>query len=169
MNKNIVLIGFMGSGKTSIGKRLSIRLKREFIDMDDFIEKKEGMTINEIFATKGEAYFRELEAEICRRYSQPKGKIIATGGGVIKNPENIKNLKTGGIIYYLKSSAEKIADNLKNDNSRPLLNVKDKKAKIKELMAEREATYLQCADRILDVTDTNPDDSCNKILEEMKL
>lgn len=169
MNENIILIGFMGSGKTSIGKRLSMKLKREFIDMDDFIEKKEGMTINEIFATKGEAYFRNLEAEICSRYSKAKGKIIATGGGVIKNPENMKNLKAGGVVYYLKSSAEKIADNLKNDNSRPLLNVQDKKAKIMELMAEREELYLTYADRILDVSDSNPDNSCNKILEEMKL
>lgn len=169
MNKNIVLVGFMGSGKTSVGKRLSIKLKREFIDMDDFIEKREGMTINEIFATKGEPYFRELEAEICQRYSVPKGKIIATGGGVIKNSINIENLKKGGVIYYLKSSPQKVADNLKNDNSRPLLNVEDKLSKIKELMAEREQLYLSCADRILEVSVLSPDESCNKILEEMGL
>ncbi|MFR7510805.1 MAG: shikimate kinase [Muribaculaceae bacterium] len=95
-DKNIVLIGFMGSGKTSVGKRLSLVLKREFIDTDDFIEKREGMTINEIFKEKGEEEFRKIERELYKRFSTPKKKIIATGGGVIKNSANIANLKKGG-------------------------------------------------------------------------
>ena len=109
-DKNIVLIGFMGSGKTSVGKRLSLVLKREFIDTDDFIEKREGMTINEIFKEKGEEEFRKIERELYKRFSTPKKKIIATGGGVIKNPANIANLKKGGVIVYLKSSPEKIKE-----------------------------------------------------------
>ena len=135
MEKNIVLIGFMGCGKTSVGKRLSMALRREFVDMDDFIEKREQMTINEIFAQKGEAYFRSLEKELCSRYSVYGSKIIATGGGVVKNKENIENLKKGGIVFYLKSTPEHINENLKRDDTRPLLNTPDKLAKIKELMA----------------------------------
>ena len=83
----------MGSGKTSVGKKLSVDLKREFIDMDDFIVVKEGMSINEIFEKKVKNYFRNLEKELCQRFSEAKGKIIATGGGVIKNNVNVENLK----------------------------------------------------------------------------
>ena len=101
MEKNIVLIGFMGSGKTSVGKRLSMTLKREFVDMDDFIEKREQLTINEIFAQKGEPYFRGLEKELCERFAAGGRKVIATGGGVVKNAENMANLKKGGMIFYL--------------------------------------------------------------------
>ncbi len=163
MEKNIVLIGFMGSGKTSIGKKLSITLKREFIDMDDFIENKEGMSINDIFKTKGEPYFRELEKELCQRFAQPKSKIIATGGGVIKSDVNVVNLKKGGIVIYLKSSPKQIAYNLRFDNTRPLLAGGNKEEKIAKIMAEREPIYNRCADVIIDVSDLNIDETLEKI------
>lgn len=169
MNKNIVLIGFMGCGKTSVGRKLSIMLKREFIDTDDFIVKREGMSINKIFETKGEPYFRELERELCQRYSQPKSKIIATGGGIIKNIENVKNLKKGGVIIYLKSTPKQIAMNLRYDNSRPLLQVPDKEAKIAELMEQRKNLYENCADKILDVSNIDIDATIDKILYMLKI
>ena len=168
MKKNIVLVGFMGSGKTSVGKRLSMALKREFIDMDDFIEKREGMTINEIFAQKGEPYFRSLEKELCVRFAAGGGKVIATGGGVIKDSENVKNLKKSGIIFYLKSTPEKIAENLKNDDTRPLLAVEDKTAKIAELMSERERFYNACKDIEIDVSQKEIDETVAEVLEYME-
>ncbi len=168
MEKNIVLVGFMGSGKTTVGKRLSMAVRREFIDMDDFIEKREGMTINEIFAQKGEPYFRSLEKELCTRFAAGGGKVIATGGGVIKDPENVRNLKKGGIIFYLKSTPEKIADNLKNDNSRPLLAVEDKAAKIAELMREREEYYNACKDVEIDVSQKEIEQTVGEILEYVR-
>lgn len=164
-DRNIVLIGFMGSGKTSVGKRLSIELKREFIDTDDFIEKREGMTINEIFAERGEAEFRRIEKELYRRFSRAKRKIIATGGGVIKNPANIANLKKGGVIIYLKSSPEKIAQNLKYDNTRPILMVSDKEAKIRELLAQREPFYNKYAQITVDVSNFDIEHTVKKIIE----
>ncbi len=164
MKKNIVLVGFMGSGKTSVGKRLSMMLKREFIDMDDFIEKREQMTVNEIFAKKGEPYFRSLEKELCKRFSTGGGKIIATGGGVIKDAENVANLKEGGTIFYLKSTPEKIADNLKNDNTRPLLNVDDKVSKIRELMAERASFYENCYDVVIDVSKQEIEETVRELM-----
>lgn len=163
MEKNIVLVGFMGSGKTSVGKKLSMDLKREFIDMDDFIVKKEGMSINDIFEKKGEAYFRGIERELCIRLSEPKSKVIATGGGVIKNDDNVANLKKGGIVVYLKSSPKQIAYNLRFDNSRPLLAGGNKEEKITSLMAEREPTYNKCADVIIDVSNLNIDETIEKI------
>ena len=169
MDENIVLIGFMGSGKTSVGIRLSKGLKKEFIDMDDFIEKREGAKVSEIFKTKGEAYFRELEKDLCVRYSEPKGKVIATGGGVIKSEENVTNLKKGGIIIYLKCSSKQIAHNLRNDNSRPLLKVKDKEKKIAELLAQREPTYRKCADIIINVTNIDLNKTVEVIKHKLKL
>ena len=169
MKKNIVLIGFMGSGKTSVGKRLSLNLKKEFIDMDDFIEKREGMTVSEIFEKKGEQCFREMEKELCRRFAVPKGKIIATGGGVIKNAENVANLKKGGVIIYLSSSPERIAYNLRYDNSRPLLAGENKEEKIAKLMNERKNLYEKCADITIDVSQMNLDGTLNKIYELLEL
>lgn len=163
MEKNVVLVGFMGSGKTSVGKKLSMDLKREFIDMDDFIVKKEGMSINDIFEKKGEAYFRGIERELCIRLSEPKSKVIATGGGVIKNDDNVANLKKGGIVVYLKSSPKQIAYNLRFDNSRPLLVGGNKEEKITSLLAEREPTYNKCADVIIDVSNLNIDETIEKI------
>lgn len=165
MNKNVVLIGFMGSGKTSVGKRLSVALKREFIDTDDFIVNREGMSINDIFEKKGEDYFRSIERELCQRFSEPKSKIIATGGGVIKNPDNVENLKEGGVIIYLKSTPEKIAHNLRYDNSRPLLAGKNKEKKIAALMAEREPLYNSCADYTVDVGNINIEETLEIIRE----
>lgn len=169
MDNNIVLIGFMGSGKTSVGKRLSMNLKREFIDMDDFIEKREGMTITEIFEKKGEAAFREMERELCQRFAIPKGKIIATGGGVIKSDENVKNLKKGGVIIYLKSTSERIAYNLRFDNTRPLLAGDNKEEKIAKLMTEREGLYKSCADITIDVSDLNLDGTLMEIYRILNL
>ncbi|MGN1317629.1 MAG: shikimate kinase [Lachnospirales bacterium] len=166
---NIVLIGFMGCGKTSVGRKLSIRLKREFIDTDDFIVKREGMSINEIFNTKGEDYFRNLEMELCKRYSQPKGKIIATGGGIIKNDKNVENLKNGGKIIYLKSTPEQIAINLKYDDSRPLLQGGNKEEKIAAMMEERRPLYEKCADFTIDVTDIDIDKTIDEIIRLMKI
>lgn len=166
MKKNIVLVGFMGCGKTSVGKRLSMILKREFVDMDDFIEKREQMTVSEIFEKKGEPYFRSLERELCERFATGGGKIIATGGGVIKDAENVKNLKKGGTVFYLKSSPEKIAENLKRDNTRPLLDVADKEKKIRELMAEREPFYLNGSDIIIDVSEQDIEQTIQAVLDK---
>ncbi len=163
MERNVVFIGFMGSGKTSVGKRLSMDLKREFIDMDDFIVQREGMSVNEIFENKGEAYFREAERELCERFAEPKSKIIATGGGVIKNDKNVANLKKGGIIIYLKSTPKQIAYNLRFDNTRPLLAGGNKEEKIASLMAEREPTYNRCADVVLDVSNIDIDETIERI------
>lgn len=156
MNKyNIVLIGFMGSGKTTIGKRLSLHYKKEFIDTDDFIEKKEGMKISEIFQKYGEEYFREKEEELCERFSIKKSKIISTGGGIIKNTKNMDNLKEGGKIFYLQTTAEKVIENLKNDNTRPLLQGDNKYEKVKALLEERTPLYEKYADHTINVCDSS--------------
>jgi len=149
--KNIILVGFMGSGKTAVGKALARLLKRGFVDLDEMIEKREGMSIADIFAKKGEPYFRKIEKEVVRKASLFTGCIIATGGGAVIDKENVVNLKSNGVMFYLEASPDKILERTKGHTHRPLLNVSDPKEKISELLAKRAEFYAQADHRI----DTN--------------
>lgn len=150
--KNIVLVGFMGCGKTTIGKKLAVIFGYEFIDMDVEIERKNGMKISEIFKKYGEGAFREMETDLCRELSGRSGCVIATGGGVIKNEENMRLLRENGRVLYIKASPEHIYRNVKNDRSRPLLDGGDKLEKIKTLMEERRPMYEGRSDLTVEIT-----------------
>ena len=155
-NKNIVLIGFMGCGKSVIGNELAKIFNFHFIDTDCIIEHQTNKTIEDIFNTFGETHFRKIEKQIYTDVSKMKNCVIATGGGVIKNVENIINLKKNGIIIYLKATPEKIYDNLKFDDERPLLKNKNKFTTICSLLNEREHLYNKHADIIFHVNDDSP-------------
>jgi shikimate kinase len=118
---NVVLIGFMGSGKTSVGRRLARRLGYRFVDTDQFIEQELGCTIAELFSHKGEAYFRELETRLARRLCKLDNAIIATGGGMPITPGNLDLLKQAGAVVFLKASLEDILLRLERDTRRPKL------------------------------------------------
>lgn len=165
---NVVLIGFMGCGKTSLGKKLSRRLKYSFLDTDKYIEQKEGMEITEIFEKKGEPYFRELERTAVEKLSAEKRIVIATGGGIIKNPQNMEQLKKQGIIVYLKATPEHIYRNIGNDNTRPLLEGGNKKEKIKKLMDERKPLYEKYADVTVNVSNETTGKIIERIGREVK-
>lgn len=143
MSKNVVLIGLTGCGKSTIGKGLSRRLHMPFIDMDDYIEKKEGKAIREIFAQHGEAYFRELETRAAQELSQRKRHIIATGGGAVLNPKNMAYLKKTGVVLFLDRSPEAILKKLDLRN-RPLLAAD--KNHLYTLDKERRPLYEKYAD-----------------------
>ena len=128
--KNIVLVGFMGTGKSVVGKRLAVKLKRDFVELDELIEKKENMPIKDIFEKKGEPYFRQVEKEVVKEASQRKNIVISAGGGAIIDEENFKNLKNSGTIICLKASPETILRRTKDLKTRPLLNVSDPKKQI---------------------------------------
>lgn len=158
--KNIILVGFMGCGKTTIGRKLAKKLTEKlgeyrFIDMDDELEKKTGMKISSIFEKFGEEEFRAIESNLCRELSNTKSCIIATGGGVIKNEKNIELLRKNGVVIYLKATPEHIYKNIKDDNSRPLLQCDDKIGKIKALLDERKPLYEERSDIIFDVSGLN--------------
>ena len=140
--KNIVLVGLMGAGKTTVGKILSEKLKREFIDTDEMIVKSEKKSINEIFAQNGEKYFRELEKNIVLKVSQMVDKVISVGGGALENFENVSNLKHNGILFYLKADVDTLEKRLKNATDRPLLKNTMLKEKLTELLNKREKNYL---------------------------
>ena len=159
---NIVLVGFMGTGKSVVGKKLARALKREFIDTDKIIENRAGKTISDIFADDGEIYFRDLEAEVIRDISGKENSVIITGGGAVLRDENINNLKKNGIIFCLKALPEIIYNRVRNDIKRPLLQVENPLEKIKEMLEQRKK-YYDKADYIIDTSEMTADEVVKEI------
>lgn len=147
MKENIALIGFMGSGKTTIGRILAKHLEMKFIDLDKLIAAREKKTIPEIFEEKGEEYFRKLERDIAEEESKDNNVVISTGGGIIIDNENIKNLKKSSFVVYLDCELDCIYERIKNSKTRPLiLNNEDVYTRIKELYERRQMLYRISAD-----------------------
>lgn len=138
-----MLIGFMGSGKTEIGKRLAGRLGYTFIDTDSIIEKKAGKSIPEIFHEDGEEHFRVVETEVVQDLCGRRGCVISTGGGTVLNRENILELKKHGVMIWLKASPETIYERVKSEHHRPLLQVEDPLQEINKLLQIREPLYAK--------------------------
>ncbi|TQQ84530.1 shikimate kinase [Peptacetobacter hominis] len=149
-NKNIVLIGFMGSGKTTISDYLSKAMGRKKIDTDILIKKREKCSIIEIFENYGEEYFRNLESEVVSEISDMKNCIISCGGGTVLRHENVENLKKNGIIVLLSAKPKTVLIRVKNSDSRPILNGNMNEHFIKELMDKRSFSYMSVADIVVD-------------------
>ena len=169
MDKNIVLIGFMGSGKTTYGKVIAKAFDMEFVDTDEFIEKVEGNDVRSIFRQKGEEHFRAIEKTVAESLSKRKGLVVATGGGIIKKEENVKALKSTGIIVYLEASPEKIMENLEGDLSRPLLEDGDKFEKITKLLKERCPLYEKYKDVKFTVGTDNIENNTKKLIKLLEV
>ena len=149
--KNIVLIGFMGSGKSTMGIRLSYRMRRSVVDTDKLIERRQGKKISAIFAEEGEAFFRQLETEMLEELvDKYQYQIVSVGGGTPVRKENRELLKKLGTVFYLKASPESIYERVKHDHNRPLLQCENPLERIRELMEERNACYEECADYVVD-------------------
>lgn len=152
MKHNIILIGFMGSGKSTVGIRLSYLLRMSVVDTDKLIEKRAGKRISDIFAEEGEEAFRRREKECLQSLMQEKSKkIISTGGGLPLREENREALKKLGYVVYLKASPETIYERVKNDTTRPLLQTENPMQSIQELLTEREPFYQAAADTVISV------------------
>lgn len=161
---NIVLIGFMGSGKSSLGRWIAKNHDYELIDTDEAIEKKEGRSISDIFETDGEDYFRNLETELIKELSSKKGKIISVGGGLPVKEENQTYLKQAGKVVYLKASLEELVKRLSGDDKRPLLKGSDLKTKIESLMEKRKDIYSSVSDIEIDTTGREFEDLYEEII-----
>ncbi|MBF0568808.1 MAG: shikimate kinase [Nitrospirae bacterium] len=166
--KNIVLTGFMGTGKTTIGRVLAKLLGRNLIDVDSEIEKAQGMRITEIFATKGEAKFRDMETEMAGKISNLSNVVISTGGGIVLRQENIELLRKNGIVVNLTAAPDVIHARISGGNDRPLLNVPDPLTKIRELLEFRQPFYLN-ADIVIDTADKTPILAAEEIIQSAKL
>lgn len=165
--KNIVLTGFMGTGKTYTGRALARKMGTRFIDTDTLIEKEAGMSIREIFEKYGEPHFRGLEREIVKKVSEENGMVIAVGGGAIVNTANLADLKRHGIVINLTASPEVILSRVERNSDRPLLQVEDKIVKIRELLEER-APYYQRADITIDTDSKKTEQVADEILEVVR-
>ena len=140
---NIVLVGFMGTGKTSIGRRISSQLRMRYVDTDDIVERDSGRRISNIFAEDGESAFRELESEAVCKVSKLYNHVIATGGGVVLKESNMTELKRTGIVFCLTATAEEIYRRVGHQTHRPLLQDPDPLAKIQSMLAERQPYYAE--------------------------
>ncbi|MDO5127093.1 MAG: shikimate dehydrogenase [Eubacteriales bacterium] len=155
--QKIILIGYMGTGKTTVGKEIAKRYGYEFLDTDAAIEEENGMKISQIFAEHGEEYFRNLETDFIKRLAEKQGNyVISTGGGLPLRAENRSLLKELGTVYYLQASADIIYDRLKGDTSRPLLDCEDPYAKICKMLAVRDPYYALAGDINVDVSGKTP-------------
>ena len=139
--KNIVLTGFMGTGKTTIGKELSKMLHMKLVDIDAEIEKAQKIKINDIFRIYGEQYFRDIETDMIKRLSREENIIISTGGGAVLRDENMEALKKNGIIFCLNASTETIMKRTARSEDRPLLKVEKPREKISEMLSCRRPFY----------------------------
>jgi len=162
---NLVFTGFMGTGKSKTGKVISEKLKRDFFDTDELIEKKSGFSINDIFVKFGEAYFRRLEADIIKEVSEKDSVVISCGGGIVLNVENIVFLRKKGVIINLCASAEIICERAKRENKRPLLKCKEPLSEIKKLLDARKDAYADC-DFVFNTDGLTPEKVADKILND---
>jgi shikimate kinase len=163
--KNIYLVGFMGSGKSTVGKILAEKLNMNFIDIDKLIEEKEGMKIKDIFEQKGESYFRELERKQIEAIVNQEGLVVSTGGGLGANLDNMNLMKKNGNVVWLDVSLNTVLDRLKNDQDRPLL--KQPTEKIKQLFEERRNVYRLANIRI-NADKKTPSQIVEEILTKIK-
>ena len=159
---NIVLVGFMGTGKTAVGKLLAKKVEMKYICTDEIIEDRERRSINEIFKKSGEAYFRRVEKEVVKKVAQLDKFIIDAGGGVVLDEENIQSLKKNGKIVCLIATPEVILERTKRYHHRPLLNAEDPKAKVEELLNFR-APYYAKADLSVDTTNLTIEQVVEKV------
>lgn len=139
-HSNVILVGFMGTGKTTVGRALAARLGWRFIDTDSFIEEQEGMSVAEIFAQKGEAYFRQTETRALMQILKRSGQVVATGGGAVLAEENRAMMLQGGLVAALQASPATIIGRVREDKSRPLL-AGDVEERVHRLLEARRTAY----------------------------
>jgi shikimate kinase len=165
---NLVLIGFMGTGKSSVGRMLASQLQFDFIDTDELIEARIGKTISEIFSHNGEAAFRQIERDLVEELSERHRVVVSTGGGLAANEENLKRLKETALVVCLWASPETIWERVRHQTHRPLLRDSDPLAKIRRLLAERERYYRQ-ADVLMNTEMRSTKEVAQHVLHQFRL
>lgn len=162
----VALIGFMGSGKSSIAPLLASRLDFRLVDIDAEIISRSGLaTVSEIFSVHGEKFFRDLETEVASSFAQMSDIVISTGGGIIGRPVNIEQLKRGGgTIVFLRTTFETVTSRISDFSTRPLFRDIER---ARALFIERQPLYLKYADYVVDTDEKNPQTVCDDIIRKM--
>lgn len=164
---SLFLIGFMGAGKSSVAAALGKALKREVLEMDQCISEQEKMSIPEIFAQKGEAYFRQCETQLLRDCANREPQVISCGGGVPMRQENVEAMRACGTVVLLTARPEVILERVKDDHNRPLLEGHKDVPYISGLMEQRRPHYEAAADLTVDTSDLTIQEVCREILERI--
>jgi shikimate kinase len=164
--RNVVLIGFMGTGKSTIGRRLARVLDRPFMDTDAEIERLVGKPVSRIFKEDGEIRFRSEETLLCRKLAAPQGLVVATGGGIVLNSDNVRNLRAGGVLIALTADPAVIYDRVRRKENRPLL-YGDVRGRIDELLRARAGAY-DVAELTIDTGKHTPAETVRLILNYLK-
>ncbi len=164
MQKNVILCGFMGCGKTTVGKLVAQALERPFLDLDAYICAREGKTVAEIFDAFGEDGFREREHNACAALEKSQGQVIAAGGGTLAFARNVEALKINGVIVFLDVSLETIAARLRGDDTRPLLNGPGREEAMRTLYDARRPLYLGAADIVV-TADWTPEETARQVVQ----
>lgn len=164
--KNIFLVGFMGAGKTTVGRILARKLGYRYCDADKVIETKAGKTVSDIFSAFGEEYFRDLESETLYSLAGKTKQVIATGGGAVVREENREAMKKGGVTIYLKAPMSVIWERVRHSKTRPLLNVDDPFDAAEELLRKR-APFYETADITIDTENLTPEEAASEIMKKL--
>lgn len=169
--RSISLIGFMGTGKTTIGHALAISLNREFLDTDSLIEERVGKPITCIFSEDGEAAFRELEAEVVKSVYRNRPAVISLGGGALLNPSSSALVKDNSVVVLLRCSVETIISRTSSNKLRPLLNVgaEDVEQRVTTLLAERDVMYTAAMDIEIDTSSLSVGEAVSEIIRRLDL
>jgi shikimate kinase len=149
MRNNIILVGLMGAGKSTIGRQLARRLNLTFYDSDKVIEERTGVSIPTIFEIEGEASFREREEQVIAEFTAMSGILLATGGGSVLRETNRQHIKAGGRVIYLRATAEQLYQRISHDTSRPLMQTANPLQTLRDLLKVREPLYMEVADLIV--------------------
>lgn len=165
---NLVLIGYMGTGKSSVGRQLARFARMRFVDTDDLIVSAAGRSIPEIFAAEGVEYFRQLESQVLRDLAGTEGTIVATGGGIVTRPENLPLLRALGTIVWLTADEDVIFERVSRNRNRPLLQTENPRATMHEHLVERLPLYRAYADFVADTSWMSQGDVAHAILTEAR-
>ncbi|WP_144290389.1 shikimate kinase [Chitinilyticum litopenaei] len=165
---NFFLVGLMGAGKTTVGRALAKATGKLFLDSDHEIESKTGVKIPVIFEIEGEAGFREREAEAIFELCQRKEIVLATGGGVVLNPQNRASLRANGFVIYLNASPEELYQRTAHDKNRPLLQTADPLGRLRELYVQRDPLYREVADLVVDTSRQSVQGMLSILIKELE-
>lgn len=163
---NIIIIGFMGCGKTTIGRKLAVRLGYRFIDTDYQIEREQNARVKEIFTKHGEVYFRHLETDLLKRLRKASNTVIATGGGILTTPGNMEIIRQIGISVYLKACVEDIFERISRNTKRPMLQTENPRKTVLDLLSKREGLYEQ-ADCVINTESRKMGQIVSQIIREL--
>lgn len=166
--KNIFLIGYMGTGKSTVAAHMAKQHQMEVLEMDEMIVEREGMQISDIFEQHGEEYFRDVETKLLTEIQKQEHKIVSCGGGVVLREQNVEVMKKGGNIVLLSAQAETILERVRDDNSRPLLQGNKNVAFIHDMLEKRRPKYEGAADIIIHTDGKQVTEICAEIFEKIK-